>query len=601
MKKAFNMLLILLMALVLLPAAVSADEAETTPSEYVYLSISFDGVYINDTTGTPIMYVPVSLADIQAVDLTEYGLDNMLYDADGDGNYETTALQLIIYAHENLYGGSWSDVNFSALPGSSYFAGGIFGFTENLVYFHNGYFPVDESQTSDYMTVGATSDRIVLQDGDFLDIASFSCYGFLWDSLGGFHFFGDSDGNFVHEYQLNAGDTLSARLIHSFCDLMSGAAWTMDAQDYPIYYGTTYGNAEATFITDAGGIAEITFDEPGTYYLWCAGGNGAEENHSWCDYYYATGEPCIVSSPAYAKVIVESSEPEKIDFSYARMVLGNALEFQFAIPQDGLNNLTGAYAVIEKQWADGSTTTKTIPADQWDSTTISGKQYWAIVYDGLAAKEMADCFHVTVFGADGTAITNTKTDSVRDYVARAYDSQTATGKTMMVDMLNYGAAAQLHFGYNTGDLANNALTDQQNAVGTAETPAMNNNVVKGNKYLGTRFILESSIQVQLAFQGLTEDMYAIYSFTNNEGTKREVRVEGTSFIRAGAMTGIELSELVYADARAMVNVTVYNADASTYGTASDSIESCAARSTTGDDVFTALMKFADSAKAHLYG
>ena len=128
----------------------------------------------------------------------DFVLDNMLYDADGDGEYETTALQLLIYAHEELYGGDWGEVNFDALPGSSYFKGGIFGFTENLVYFQNGDFPVDESQQSDYMTVGATSDRIVLEAGDFLDVASFGCYNFLWDQAGGFHLFADKNEKYTH-------------------------------------------------------------------------------------------------------------------------------------------------------------------------------------------------------------------------------------------------------------------------------------------------------------------------------------------------------------------------------------------------------------------
>ena len=160
-KKAVCLLLVLVLVAGLLPVSAFAAEENC-----VYLSISFDGKYIDDKNGNPIVYLPISLDKIAAVDLTEYGLDNMLYDADEDGTYETTALQLLIYAHETLYGGDWSDVSFDALPGSSYFKGGIFGFTENLVYFLNGDFPVDESQQSDYMTTGATSDRIVLEAGD---------------------------------------------------------------------------------------------------------------------------------------------------------------------------------------------------------------------------------------------------------------------------------------------------------------------------------------------------------------------------------------------------------------------------------------------------
>ena len=309
-KKFLSMLLIFALVLGLLPATVGAtDSAE----DVVYLSISFDSSYIHDINGDPIAYVPIPLEAIAAIDLAEYGLDNMLFDADGDGEYETTALQLLIYAHEELYGGSWSDVNFSAIPGSSYFAGGIFGFTENLVYFHNGDFPVDETQQSDYMTVGATSDRIVLESGDFLDVASFGCYAFLWDQLGGFHLFADENDGYTHDYTAAAGEALTVKLKHSFCDLMFGTAWVNDAADYEICYGTVFGETEGSVVTDGSGNAEITFPEAGTYYVWCDGGNGSDDGtHGGCDYCLNTGEPCIVSSPAFAKVTVTgAAAPEQ--------------------------------------------------------------------------------------------------------------------------------------------------------------------------------------------------------------------------------------------------------------------------------------------------
>ena len=305
MKKFLSLLLAIVLVLGLLPSVAIAAE-----NDVVYLSISFDGKYIDDKNGEPIVYLPISLEKIAAVDLTEYGLDNMLYDADGDGDYETTALQLLIYAHEELYGGDWGDVNFDALPGSSYFAGGIFGFTENLVYFLNGDFPVDETQQSDFMTVGATSDRIVLKAGDFLDVASFSCYSFLWDQLGGFHLFADQDGSYVHDYAAEAGKPLSVKLMHSFCDLMFGQSWVKEATDYEVFYGSVFGEAEGSVTTDDSGNAVITFPNVGTYYLWCDGGIGTDDGtHISC---VNGGEPCIVSAPAYAKVTVTGAEvPEQ--------------------------------------------------------------------------------------------------------------------------------------------------------------------------------------------------------------------------------------------------------------------------------------------------
>lgn len=308
-KKILSLILAFVLVLGLFPATAFATGTE----DVVYLSISFDSNYIDDKNGNPVAYVPVPLDTIAAIDLAEYGLDNMLFDADDDGNYETTALQLLIYAHEELYGGDWSEVNFSAVPGSSYFAGGIFGFTENLVYFHNGDFPVDESQQSDYMTVGATSDRIVLEPGDFLDVASFGCYAFLWDQLGGFHLFADEADNYTHDYAATAGEALSVKLKHSFCDLMYGQSWVKDATDYEVFYGSTFGEAEGSVTTDESGNAEIIFSNAGTYYVWCDGGNGSDDGtHGGCDYCLETGEPCIVSSPAFAKVTVAAAEePEQ--------------------------------------------------------------------------------------------------------------------------------------------------------------------------------------------------------------------------------------------------------------------------------------------------
>ena len=48
---------------------------------------------------------------------------------------------------------------------------------------------------------------------------------------------------------------------------------------------------------------------------------------------------------------------------------------------------------------------------------------------------------------------------------------TAKEKTLVVDMLNYGAAAQKFFNYNTENLANALLSDEQKGFATAEVTA----------------------------------------------------------------------------------------------------------------------------------
>jgi len=271
-KKLFSMILAFVMVLGLLPATAFATE-----SPYVYISVSFDGQYIDDKNGSPMVYVPVSLDEVKSIDLNEYGLSEYLYDPDGDGAYETTALQLIIYAHENIYGGSWSDVNFTGGAGSSYFQGGIFGFDENLNYFLNGEFPIDEalSEGSSF-AVGATSDHIILEPGDFIDMASFTSYAFLWDSAAGFHLFADENDAFVHNYTTQISEAVSVKLLRSYSNMVDGTPVLAPESGYELFYGATFGTADGTLTTDDNGCAVLSFDQAGTYYLWCNGAYGID-------------------------------------------------------------------------------------------------------------------------------------------------------------------------------------------------------------------------------------------------------------------------------------------------------------------------------------
>lgn len=282
-RKMLSLLLVLLMMLSLVPAHASAEA-------YVYISVSYDGQYIDGLNG-PIAYIPVDLGAVASVDLESYGLGDYIYDANGDGSAEVTALQLVIYAHENLYGGNWSDVIFTGGPGSSYFQGGIFGFDENLNYYLNGEYPLAGEGW------GATSDQIVLRAGDYLDIASFSSWDFYMDSNYGFHFFADENGAFTHYYSAEAETGMPLKLVRSYSGMGSGAA-VFDEPGYEVFYGPVLYNAAGTVTTDDSGCAEITFPYAGTWYLWADGGYGSEFPTS------------IVSSPAYAIVTVSAAVEE---------------------------------------------------------------------------------------------------------------------------------------------------------------------------------------------------------------------------------------------------------------------------------------------------
>ncbi|MBR4309251.1 MAG: hypothetical protein IKT58_06625 [Oscillospiraceae bacterium] len=618
MKQTLSMLLVFAMLLGFLPGKASAKEGD-----YVYLSVSFDGKYIDDQYGQPIVYYPVALDSVAAVDLEAYGLEDLRFDADGDGNYDTTALQLLIYAHEELYGGSWADVDFDPSPGSSYFKDGIFGFTENLVYFLNGDFPVDESQQSDFMTVGATSDRIVLEAGDFLDVASFGCYSFLWDMLGGFHIFADEEDNYVHDYTVLKGQPLTVKLKHSFCDLMYGEAWVYDAGEYEIFYGKTFGEAEGSVFTDGSGTAEIVFPQDGTYYLWCDGGLGSDDGtHGACDHYSEFMEPCVVSSPAYAKVSVKGEETPVVDqnlklshsLNLASDISVNLLVYKAYLEGFDMDTVY-VESTLEVGAANGGTETKVIRIEP----VLNGYFYY-FTLNGLTAVQMNDRITSVLYGTkDGRQYAS----PVDEYSIGAYaysqlnkDIASDSLKTLCADLLRYGAGAQIYKKYRVDQLADGAMTElHRSFLSDMEGVTFGNNYKLlsdlGNapiSWAGKTLDLGSKVMIKYvfdisAYKGAPEELSLHLRFKDVSGkeTERIITVaesyNGSDRLYAFSFDGLlaaELRSVVYAQifvGETPVSTTMqYSAD--TYG-----------NNKTGElgDLCKALFAYSDSALAYFVG
>ena len=96
----------------------------------------------------------------------------------------------------------------------------------------------------------------------------------------------------------------------------------------------------------------------------------------------------------------------------------------------------------------------------------SGK--YMVTSDGIAAKEMGDGRYYAVYAQlkDGTyAYSPLYRYSPKDYaMSRLEKSNNDKMKALCVALLNYGAAAQIFFGYRTDDLMNSQLTAEQQAM-----------------------------------------------------------------------------------------------------------------------------------------
>ena len=280
----------------------------------------------------------------------------------------------------------------------------------------------------------------------------------------------------------------------------------------------------------------------------------------------------------------------------ANMTLGSSLNVNFYVNKADLKGID-YYAIITETAADGTVKTVKVPFAAW---TTKGDLY-KITFEGVAAKEMADAFTIQIFDSNtDVAVSKLHEDSVRDYAMRvlAKAETTAKEKTLIVDMLNYGAAAQKFFNYNTENLANALLSDEQKGFATAEVTAEDKRV-KGEKYVGSMLKLENTVQLVLVFEGLTEDMVAMVTY---EGQSEPMILDSSKFVynNSNGQVAIVIDTLEPADASKVVTCMIVDGG-EVISTVSDSIESYIARVNNGagaNELYDAILKFAASAAAN---
>ncbi len=282
------------------------------------------------------------------------------------------------------------------------------------------------------------------------------------------------------------------------------------------------------------------------------------------------------------------------ELSGSNVILGNDLTMNFALLASHLDG-TDYYAEIVKYNPDGTTTTTTYPFSSW---TAYGPMY-LITLDGLVAKQMSDKVEVTVYTGDGVQASYTWVDSIRDYSIRQLNTTSNTAKvfTVLADMLNYGAAAQVQFNYNTSDLANATMTDTHKSYATAalDFSLYTNNQVVGDNFFGTILALETNIKMGVFFKGTGYEGYtAKVSYRDHNGNTVSYEVAGKDFdatYAANGMYGIMVDTLVAGDVYQVVTVEVYDGE-TLVASVSESMESYVVRQSASLlPIYDALMKF----------
>lgn len=296
-KRILAVLLCCAMLLSVLPIFAQASDVPASDSlGTVYLSISDDAKYVegNDDAGTIMAYVPVSLDEVAKIKLEDYNLSKYIV-LDKEGEETVTVLHLFLYALKNFYG-SVDEKAFTAsgAPGSLFMTA-FWGHDCNLTYYVNAEYPEASPGW------GATADIIPLKSGDFIDLSMYTSWSFFSDKAAGYHYFLDADGKVTHDYATEISAPLEIRYGRTW-NGMGGTTETVAEGNATLYYSQKgiYDKDAQSVKVDAEGKAQITFPADGTWYLWGDGGYGKDSGN----------EDAIVSSPAYAKVIVTNKDKD---------------------------------------------------------------------------------------------------------------------------------------------------------------------------------------------------------------------------------------------------------------------------------------------------
>ncbi len=189
----------------------------------------------------------------------------------------------------------------------------------------------------------------------------------------------------------------------------------------------------------------------------------------------------------------------------------------------------------------------------------------------LAAKEMADSIAYTLYGyKDGQwYYGETQTRTVRQEATSllglaGYESKYA----LLVNMLNYGAAAQIRFSYREYDLANSQLTAQQAAWGFTDPGTLSATVWESGTEGDVRFLtpalsLASRIEVDIPIQQGTytqDQLQAVVAYTDRNGQAQELTLGSEQMTVVSGYTVLSISAIPAADLEGELQITFVEKD-----------------------------------------
>ena len=165
----------------------------------------------------------------------------------------------------------------------------------------------------------------------------------------------------------------------------------------------------------------------------------------------------------------------------------------------------------------------------------------------MPAKGMNDTISAQIYGTDG-AVGEVMTYSVAQYytdICQQFDREEKAALFALIEaMLNYGAAAQDYFDYNTGNPANAAVNTA--APETVDASAFADSVTDTDAlldYAGMSLVLESNTSLRVFFRPVTGADISGYTFTVDGQTVTPVQRGNLWYVELSNIAAKELDEV----------------------------------------------------------
>ena len=278
---------------------------------------------------------------------------------------------------------------------------------------------------------------------------------------------------------------------------------------------------------------------------------------------------------------------------------------------------------VEKDVYDrnGNKTVETTTITDYTQETIDGNLYYKFVYDGIAATEVGNeirasiTFDTMISAKRGTTTytSNFETYSVKTYAYNRLENSTKeTFKTLLVDTLNYCAAAQTYFGYRTDALVNADLTEEQKALGTqTDVEVQKNSSVETNEnatasVYGISVVFNSNVEMKfymdMGEQDLTNVVLRLTYVVDGVETVKDI--PAAEFIVDQGYYTAKLTDLAAAELFEDVKIVILDGETAISDTVTYNVETyiynrlSASSKTSFKNLLKNLAKYAASAKAY---